>query len=157
MKHLEKASSDQLRVIVNVLDFYRVEEAGFYELVAISFSKISSEYTMKDRVDIIYKLTIPKIDDAVLFNKTQETLREFLSMLIHNEGLNSEGEMDVLQIEMEGLFTPKQMLYLEEHFMKNQKEVEKSQQLLQQFEQENRQKAIAHLKIQTMSFIKILF
>jgi len=157
MKQLDQLTPNQLTILVNILHHYKIQEKAYYELLGVSFTKISHSFVMKDRVDIIYKLTIPKIDDAVMFNISQETLREFMSMLLHNEGLNQEGDMDNLQLQLEGFFNPKQLLYLEEQYSKNHKEVQKSENLLVELNKENSHQAARHLQIETMSYIKILW
>jgi hypothetical protein len=158
--------------IVNTLNIYSVSEKAYYELLAVTFNRIYEKFSINDSIDIIYKLTLPKIDEASIFNRTQETLREFLATIMHNQGLNAEGDMDILQIQLEGIFTPKQILYLEQQYEKNIKYVQQSEALLEplnsissqvliesedQFEINKVFQASKHLEQQTFTFVKILW
>lgn len=171
-KHLDGLNRNDFKNIVSTLHEYKIAEKAFYELLAVTFNRMYEKFDINDSVEIIYKLTLPKIDEASIFNRTQETLREFLAVIMHNQGLNTDGEMDILQIQLEGIFTPKQILYLEKQYEKNIKHVKESEALLEplnnienqvfiesedQFEINKVFQAAKHLEEQSFTFVKILW
>jgi hypothetical protein len=157
MKKLDDITPEQFDIVVDTLHKLNIPEKAYYELLAVKFSKIAPRYKLQKRVDKIYKLTLPKIDEASIFNKTQETLREYLSLFLYNQSLNQEGELDRLQLQLEGFLTPRQILYLQEHYTNNKDEVEKSQVLLSNLTKENHAKACEYLMEQISGFIRILW
>lgn len=157
MKNLDGISPFDFKVILNTLHFYNIQEKAYFEILAITFGRVIDKFDMLEKATLIYKLVLPQIDEASIFIRTKETLREYLSILMHNQGLNSEGELDILQLQFEGIFSQRQILFLEEHYMKNQSEVERSQDILQNLNQEKSDEAAFHLQTQTFAFSKLLW
>ena len=157
MKNLDGISPQNFKVILNTLHYYSIPEKAYYEILAITLGRVITKYDMLDKAHLIYKLSLPQIDEASIFIRTQETLREYLSILMHNQGLNSKGELDILQLQFEGIFTQRQILFLEENYMKNQKEVIKSQEILQNLNKEKSDEAALHLQAHTFAFTRLLW
>lgn len=157
MKKLDHAKPKHLKFLIKALDKFEIKDKAYYELLSVTFSKMSDQFMIKEKAEIIYKLTKPKIDEASIFYRTQETLREYLSMFLFNSSLNEKGEMDLMYLQLEGVFSPRQILYLEEQYSRNKKEVEQKKEVLKELNRENYYKAASYLHIETMSYIKLLW
>ena len=82
MKKLDKINSDQLRIFIYSLYHFKIKEKAYYELLSITFGKHYDKYKMYQKAEIIYKITASKIDEASIYNRTQQTLREYLSTFL---------------------------------------------------------------------------
>lgn len=67
---------------------------------------------MPEKVSIIYQITQTKISEATIFIRTQETLRQHISMLLQNESLNEKVNLSMIYAQLPGLYTPTQISQL---------------------------------------------
>ena len=111
MKKLDKIDPIQLKIMIYSLYRFKIKEKAYYELLAITFSKHYDSYNMHQKVGIIYKITASKIDEASIFNRTQQTLREFLSTFLFNNDFNKNWELDAVRMSLEGIFNKRQMVH----------------------------------------------
>lgn len=70
---------------------------------------------IKERAGIVYQITKVKIDEATIFIRTQETLREYISVLIQNKSLHSSVNMKLIYTQLPGMYTAKQLKQLYSH------------------------------------------
>lgn len=161
MKQLDKVTPLQLNLLVSVLHRYKVTDKAYYELLAITFSKHYDQYKLYQKSSIIYKITTSKIDEASIYNRTQQTLREYLSMFLFNDDLNKHGEFDAVKLSLEGIFSKRQMVYLQE--MQHKTAAEGDSKLLSTIGSDNTtdvakvEQALKHFKSNIVSFAKILW
>ena len=157
MKNLDKIAPWDFKMLINALHKYSIEQKAYYEILSITLSRIHEKFDLHEKSDLIYKLTIPRIDEASIFMRTEETLREYVSFLMHNQGLNTEGELDILQLQFEGVFSQRQLTYLEEKYLKNEQKVHESEEILERIKEKDYEEAVEHLKVHTFGFIKIFW
>ena len=161
MKQLDKVTPLQLNLLVSVLHRYKVTDKAYYELLAITFSKHYDQYKLYQKSSIIYKITTSKIDEASIYNRTQQTLREYLSMFLFNDELNKHGEFDAVKLSLEGIFSKRQMVYLQE--MQHKTAAEGDSKLLSTIGSDSItdvakvEQALKHFKSNIVSFAKILW
>ena len=67
---------------------------------------------MDQKARIIFQITKTKIDEATIFVRTQETLREHISMLLQNESLNKKTNLSMIYAQLPGLYTTRQLSQL---------------------------------------------
>lgn len=157
MENLDRVTAIDLKIIINTLYRYEIPEKAYYELLAVTLQRFMKEYNILEKANILYQLMQVELDEGYILNSTEETLREFLAVIMNNQELNHNGELDTLQLKLEGFMTEGQILYLEDLYRKNFKQVKESEQILKIVDEEQQEKAIWHLKANFSSYAKILW